>query len=139
LPAALVKAIGITQQGYFQVGAMTQGLGWERYPYPVTLSTLVDGNSPRLIREPQATTRLQPALPAQSAAWYNKTGSTNGFGAYAAFVPPNSWQSCCWPTGIIRTKRGCAPPSRYCPAVAEARLSNKTTECSARKYSLQNG
>ena len=87
LPPALVKAIDITQQGYFQVGAMTQGLGWERYHYPATLATLVDGNSPRLIREPQATTRLQPALPAQPAAWYNKTGSTNGFGAYAAFVP----------------------------------------------------
>lgn len=87
LPPALVKATAITQQGYFQVGAMTQGLGWERYPYPVTLSTLIDGNSPRLIREPQATTRLQPALPALPAAWYNKTGATNGFGAYAAFVP----------------------------------------------------
>ncbi|WJD60113.1 class C beta-lactamase [Pseudomonas kurunegalensis] len=87
LPPALVKAIDITQQGYFQVGAMTQGLGWERYPYPATLATLVDGNSPQLIREPQATTRLQPALPAQPAAWYNKTGSTNGFGAYTAFVP----------------------------------------------------
>jgi beta-lactamase class C len=33
-----VKAIDITQQGYFQVGAMTQGLGWERYPYPATLA-----------------------------------------------------------------------------------------------------
>ncbi|GLO12350.1 beta-lactamase [Pseudomonas putida] len=87
LPPALASATAITQQGYFQVGAMTQGLGWERYPYPVTLATLVDGNSPRLIREPQATTRLQPTLPAQPAAWYNKTGSTNGFGAYAAFVP----------------------------------------------------
>ncbi|MBV4491339.1 class C beta-lactamase [Pseudomonas oryzicola] len=87
LPPALAQATTITRQGYFQVGAMTQGLGWERYPYPVTLATLVDGNSSRLIREPQATTRLQPALPALSAAWYNKTGSTNGFGAYAAFVP----------------------------------------------------
>lgn len=87
LPPALVKATAITQQGYFQVGAMTQSLGWERYPYPVKLSTLVDGNSPRLIREPQATTRLQPTLPPLPAAWYNKTGSTNGFGAYAAFVP----------------------------------------------------
>ncbi|MGY4527190.1 class C beta-lactamase [Pseudomonas sp. TE21394] len=87
LPAALVQATTTTRQGYFQVGAMTQGLGWERYPYPVTLDTLVAGNGPRLIREPQATTRLQPALPALAAAWYNKTGSTNGFGAYAAFVP----------------------------------------------------
>ena len=87
LPQALRKALAITQAGYFQVGAMTQGLGWERYPYPVSLDTLVDGNSPRLIREPQATRRLDPALPAAAQAWYNKTGSTNGFGAYAAFIP----------------------------------------------------
>ena len=87
LPPALAQATAITQRGYFQVGAMTQGLGWERYPYPVTLATLIDGNGPQLIREPQATTRLQPALPPLPAAWYNKTGSTNGFGAYAAFVP----------------------------------------------------
>ncbi|MBS5847309.1 MAG: beta-lactamase [Pseudomonas putida] len=87
LPPALAKATTITRQGYFQVGSMTQGLGWERYPYPVTLGTLVDGNSARMIREPHATTRLQPALPPLPAAWYNKTGATNGFGAYAAFVP----------------------------------------------------
>ncbi|MFK0310799.1 class C beta-lactamase [Pseudomonas sp. NPDC090233] len=87
LPPALRKAAALTQAGYFQVGAMTQGLGWERYPYPVALDTLVDGNSPRLIREPQATQRLAPALPALRAAWYNKTGSTNGFGAYAVFIP----------------------------------------------------
>ncbi|WP_313202372.1 class C beta-lactamase [Pseudomonas sp.] len=87
LPPALRKATAITQAGYFKVGAMTQGLGWERYPYPVALDTLVDGNSPRLIREPQATQRLNPALPALPAAWYNKTGSTNGFGVYAAFIP----------------------------------------------------
>lgn len=87
LPPALTQAIDITQMGYFQVGAMTQGLGWERYPYPVELNTLVDGNSPRLIREPQATTRLVPARPALREAWYNKTGATSGFGAYAAFIP----------------------------------------------------
>ncbi|MFI8557983.1 class C beta-lactamase [Pseudomonas putida] len=87
LAPALRQAVDITQQGYFEVGAMTQGLGWERYPYPVSLATLIDGNGPQMVREPQATQRLDPALPRQTAAWYNKTGSTNGFGAYVAFIP----------------------------------------------------
>ncbi|WP_422402779.1 class C beta-lactamase [Pseudomonas sp. GZD-209] len=87
LDPALRKAIAITQGGYFQVGAMTQGLGWERYPYPVTLDTLLAGNGAKMIREPQATRALSPSAPAEPAAWYNKTGATGGFGAYAAFVP----------------------------------------------------
>lgn len=85
--AAVRQAISITQGGYFEVGAMTQGLGWERYPYPVNLETLLAGNSAAMIREPQATRPITPALPAEPAAWYNKTGATNGFGAYVAFVP----------------------------------------------------
>ncbi|WP_225917171.1 MULTISPECIES: class C beta-lactamase [Pseudomonas] len=85
--AAVRQAIAITQGGYFEVGAMTQGLGWERYPYPVSLETLLVGNSAAMIREPQATRPITPALPAEPAAWYNKTGATNGFGAYVAFVP----------------------------------------------------
>ncbi|MDF0729478.1 beta-lactamase [Pseudomonas entomophila] len=87
LPAAPAKAIAITQGGYFRVGAMTQGLGWERYPYPAALDTLVQGNGAQMIREPQATRRLDPAQPAAPGYWYNKTGATNGFGAYVAFVP----------------------------------------------------
>jgi len=87
LDRPLRQAIGITQGGYFQVGAMVQGLGWERYPWPASLDTLLAGNSAQMIREPQATRALSPALPAAPAAWYNKTGATGGFGAYIAFVP----------------------------------------------------
>lgn len=87
LPAALSQAIGITHGGYYQVGEMTQGLGWERYPYPVKLDTLIQGNAAQMIRESQVTRRLQPAQPDGAAYWYNKTGATNGFGAYVAFVP----------------------------------------------------
>ncbi|MFB4394198.1 MULTISPECIES: class C beta-lactamase [unclassified Pseudomonas] len=81
------QAIALTQAGYFQVGDMTQGLGWERYPYPVALDTLLQGNGAQMIREPQATRRLDPPQPAAPGFWYNKTGATSGFGAYVAFVP----------------------------------------------------
>lgn len=84
---ALKHAIAITQAGYFQVGAMTQGLGWERYAYPVTLPTLLQGNGPDMVLKPQPTARLTPPRPAEPKAWYNKTGSTGGFGAYMAFIP----------------------------------------------------
>lgn len=87
LTAPLKQAIALTHQGYFQVGRMTQRLGWERYPHPVTLPTLLAGNGAGMVREPQAVTRLSPASPAAAGAWYNKTGSTSGFGAYVAFIP----------------------------------------------------
>ncbi|CAM4133468.1 Beta-lactamase [Pseudomonas reidholzensis] len=87
LDAPLRQAISLTHQGYFEVGAMRQGLGWERYAYPVTLDTLLAGNGADMIRTPQPTRRLDPPSPAEAAAWYNKTGSTAGFGAYAAFIP----------------------------------------------------
>ncbi|MDH1628937.1 class C beta-lactamase [Pseudomonas mosselii] len=87
LEPALRKAIAITQSGYFQVGAMTQGLGWERYPYPVSLDTLLEYNGAKIIRGENPIQALNPALPADPGAWYNKTGATGGFGAYVAFVP----------------------------------------------------
>ncbi|ANY87341.1 MULTISPECIES: class C beta-lactamase [Pseudomonas] len=87
LAPSLQKAIALTQTGYFKVGQMTQGLGWERYPYPVVLNTLLKGNSSEVALKPQATLRLKPALPPEPAAWYNKTGATAGFGAYYAFIP----------------------------------------------------
>lgn len=87
LDPAMRKAIAITQSGYFQVGAMIQGLGWERYPYPVSLNTLLEYNGAKIIRGENPIQALNPALPADPGAWYNKTGATGGFGAYVAFVP----------------------------------------------------
>jgi beta-lactamase class C len=76
-----------THVGYFRVGGMTQGLGWEQYAYPVKLQTLLEGNSESMIwdrrRARAVTTPIMPAKP----TLFNKTGSTGGFGAYVAFVP----------------------------------------------------
>jgi len=39
----LQRAIAMTHTGYYRVGEMTQGLGWERYPYPISLERLQAG------------------------------------------------------------------------------------------------
>ncbi|MGP9633590.1 class C beta-lactamase [Halomonas sp. AOP43-A1-21] len=87
LDETLREALETTQMGYFSMGDMTQALGWERYAYPVTLDQLRAGNSLEMALEANEARRLQPPLPATQDVWFNKTGSTGGFGAYVAFVP----------------------------------------------------
>ncbi|MGV8920087.1 MAG: class C beta-lactamase [Pseudomonas sp.] len=87
-PAPTLKsALLDTHTGYFTVGSMTQDLIWEQYPYPVELDTLVAGSSSKMGLESNPVSALNPPLPPQKKVWINKTGSTNGFGAYVAFVP----------------------------------------------------
>lgn len=90
LDPALQRAVLETQTGQFQVGDMTQALVWERYPYPVELKQLLAGNSEAMAYQAMPTIRLNPETQPESSpapAWINKTGSTNGFAAYVAFVP----------------------------------------------------
>ena len=75
------------RQGYYQLGAITQDLIWEQYRYPVSVDDLVHGNSAKVSFETLPVQALQPPLAPQQAVWINKTGATNGFGAYVAFVP----------------------------------------------------
>ncbi len=83
----LSQALAATRTGYFEVGNMTQGLGWESYAYPVALDQLLVGNSLEMILQPNPANRLTPPLAPRQEALYNKTGATNGFGGYVAFVP----------------------------------------------------
>ena len=87
LEPALRRAIDGTHVGYFAAGGMVQGLGWEQYPYPVPLERLLAGNSDKMVFEPNAATPIKPPRAPTGATLFNKTGSTGGFGAYAAFVP----------------------------------------------------
>lgn len=87
LPAPLRQAIATTHQGYYRVGDMTQGLGWERYAYPITLERLQTGNSSQMALEPHAVERFATPQPAEGDLLLNKTGSTNGFGAYVVLLP----------------------------------------------------
>ncbi len=81
------RAIAGTHVGYFKVGEMVQGLGWEQYRFPLTLERLLAGNSSTMLLQSQAATRLVAPQVPSGPTLFNKTGSTNGFGAYAAFVP----------------------------------------------------
>ncbi|OLP02179.1 class C beta-lactamase [Mycolicibacterium porcinum] len=86
LEAPMRDAVQETHVGYFKIGDMVQGLGWEQYPYPVTLDRLLAGNSSTMAMQPNPATPLTPQ-PTSTPTLFNKTGSTDGFGAYAVFVP----------------------------------------------------
>ncbi|MGG7650387.1 MULTISPECIES: class C beta-lactamase [unclassified Pseudomonas] len=83
----LQRAIAATHTGYYKVGDMTQGLGWEFYPYPVSLDKLLAGNSTQMAMEAHEVQWLTPPQPQPESVLINKTGSTGGFGAYVAYVP----------------------------------------------------
>lgn len=87
LDGTLQQAITDTHTGYFQAGPMTQDLIWEQYPYPTELKALLEGNSAKMVFEATPVVALNPPQKPRQDVWINKTGATNGFSAYVAFVP----------------------------------------------------
>jgi beta-lactamase class C len=92
LEPAMRHAVELAQTGYAQIGPMIQGqmiqgLGWEQYPWPVSLEQLLAGNSDQMSQQSNAATMLAPPQSPSGARLYNKTGATNGFGAYVVFLP----------------------------------------------------
>jgi beta-lactamase class C len=85
LEALVRRAVDATHRGYFEVGGMVQGLGWEQYPYPTVLQSLLKGNSDPIIFDANVARPI--AGPRAGPHLFNKTGSTGGFAAYVAFVP----------------------------------------------------
>lgn len=81
----LRHALNDTHTGYFKAGAMTQDLIWEQYAYPVKLNTLLAGTAE--IGDAVPATALHPPEGPKTDVLLNRTGSTNGFAAYVAFVP----------------------------------------------------
>ena len=81
------RAVIDTHTGYFKAGELTQDLIWEQYAYPVTLERLLAGNSDAMALNATPATRLTPPSTPENDVLINKTGSTNGFGAYIAFIP----------------------------------------------------
>ncbi|AGW93811.1 MULTISPECIES: class C beta-lactamase [Cupriavidus] len=87
LDDTLQRAIAGTHTGYFKVGDMMQGLGWEMYDYPTRVDSLLAGSSTQVVFAANKVNRLDPPRTAKADVLVNKTGSTNGFGAYVVFVP----------------------------------------------------
>lgn len=86
LPPAMRRAVMATHVGHYRSGPLVQGLGWEQYPYPVSREWLLGGNAEEMLFDEQPATRLTSTT-ADAPRLFSKTGSTNGFGAYVAFVP----------------------------------------------------
>lgn len=83
----LQHAIAATHVGYYRAGPMVQDLIWEQYALPVSQATLLAGNSYKMLLTPVPAHAIEPPLRPQRDALLDKTGSTNGFGAYVAYVP----------------------------------------------------
>ena len=85
LDGRLQRAIDDTHIGYFRSGPLVQDLIWEQYPYPTDLQRVLSGNAATLVDA--AASQLSPPLAPRDEVMINKTGSTNGFSTYVAFVP----------------------------------------------------
>lgn len=77
-------AITRTQDGQFRTRLFTQAMIWESYAWPVDVDRLVEGNGYDFILKPQ---QMEAAGEQTDDMFLNKTGSTNGFGAYTVIVP----------------------------------------------------
>lgn len=83
----LKQALMSAQSRYWRVGSMYQGLGWEMYNWPVKADTVINGSDGKIALAPTDSVEVNPPAPPVAASWVHKTGSTNGFGSYAAFIP----------------------------------------------------
>lgn len=105
LHPALPRALGDTVRPRYAVEPMRQGLGWESVGGPVSLETLLAANSDAISGESRT---ISPA--AGENCFLNKTGSTNGFGAYVLAHPASR-------SGVIvLTNRNIPIPSRVATA-----------------------
>ncbi|MGO4666891.1 class C beta-lactamase [Bosea sp. 2YAB26] len=87
VPGKAAVAARATHTGYFRASELIQDLIWEQYPYPVELDKLVAGNSAKMILNGVPAVAIEPPMAPRSDVILNKTGSTNGFGGYVAYVP----------------------------------------------------
>lgn len=83
----LQQGIARAQSRYWRIGSMYQGLGWEMLNWPVAAATVINGSDNKVALAAQSVAAIEPPIAPVKASLVHKTGSTNGFGAYVAFIP----------------------------------------------------
>ncbi|GGK52827.1 beta-lactamase [Salinarimonas ramus] len=81
----IAAALAQTRTARYDTAHYAQAMIWEEYSWPVTAERLAAGNSSDMALEPQPLTARSEPL--DGPTFLNKTGSTNGFGAYVAMIP----------------------------------------------------
>lgn len=83
----LRQGMELAQSRYWRIGSMYQGLGWEMLNWPVKAKVVVDGSESKVALAATPAVAIRPPAPPVNDSWVHKTGSTGGFGSYAAFIP----------------------------------------------------
>ncbi|WP_299730312.1 class C beta-lactamase [uncultured Tateyamaria sp.] len=85
ISAEVAAALARTRAARYDTAHYAQAMVWEEYVWPVTAEQLAAGNSRQMALAPQPITERD--APLEGPMFLNKTGATNGFGAYVAMVP----------------------------------------------------
>ncbi|MBC3215767.1 class C beta-lactamase [Serratia fonticola] len=85
--STLKQGMLLAQSRYWRIGNMYQGLGWEMLNWPVNADTLINGSDNQVALAPHPSIAIIPPDPVDPGSWVHKTGATEGFGAYVAFIP----------------------------------------------------
>lgn len=83
----LQEGINLALHRYYQIGLMYQGLGWEMYDLPLNEAMVIQNGDNKQALAPNNVIEIIPPKKNIPSSWVHKTGATNGFGAYVAFVP----------------------------------------------------
>ena len=84
----LRKGIDLSQLGYYySENKIYQGLGWEMYDYPVNEELVIRNSSNDVALMAKEIQAVKPEHMDGRQLLIHKTGATNGFGAYVAFIP----------------------------------------------------
>jgi len=83
----LAAALARTRTAYADTAHYAQAMIWEGYAWPVDEDALAAGNALDMALKPQPITPRTPPAAPEGAMFWNKTGSTSGFGTYVALLP----------------------------------------------------